>query len=106
MTKWGPWIRHDGVVRPSGFRDDQVIEGAFIGNDGEMKVRSARVSEWHYWEDTLAYRVEQVETTQVLYGMLGGTFSFTGQSKARGYYKITYTVNQDGDVLSCKMEKL
>ena len=104
MTKWGPWIRHDGAVRPSGLRDDQMIEGAFIGNNGEMKARSARVSEWHYWESTLAYRVEQEETTQVLYGVVDGAFSF-GRS-ACDTHKITYTVNQDGDVLSCKMEKL
>jgi len=84
-----------------------MIEVVFINKNGELRTDSPpRLVGVHDWEGTVLYRVEQVETTQVLYGMLGGAFSFTGQNKARDNYKITYAVNQDGDVLSCKMEKL
>lgn len=103
MTKWGPWIRHDGAIKPSGLKADQVIEAVFINKDGDFG-GAVRTAGHHQWEGTLAYRVEQLETTQVLYGVVGGAFSF-GIS-VYTTHKITYTVNQDGDVLSCKMEKL
>lgn len=105
MTKWGPWIKHDGAVRPSGLLDDQMIEAVFINNKGELKTDSfSRPAGVHDWEGTLAYRVEQVETTLVLYGNVSSTFVINKWSG--NTHKITYTVNQDGDVLSCKMEKL
>ena len=105
MTKkFGPWIKYDGDKKPKNLSDDQTIEAVFINNQGVLKTDSYdRAAGVHVWDGTLAYRVEQVETTDVLYG------SISGWSTERFPYhthKITYTVDQDGNVLSCKMEKL
>ena len=103
--KFGPWIKHDGAVRPSGLRDDQMIEAVYFDTDGELCAYGRpRPAGCRHWERTVLYRVEQVEMTQVRYG--GADTAFTFRRSAYDTHKITYTVNQDGDVLSCKMEKL
>jgi hypothetical protein len=105
MTKWGPWIRHDGAVKPSGLQADQMIEAVFINKDGDLKTASpARPAGRHQWEGTLAYRVEQLETTHVITGSV--VTAFTHERWPADTHKITYSINKDGDVLSCKMEKL
>jgi len=106
MTKkWGPWIRHDGAVRPSGLRDDQMIEAVYFDTDGELcaygRPRPARAL---HWERTVLYRVEQVEATRVIYGTVGRGFASSKWDVDT--HEITYTVDQDGNVISCKMEKL
>ena len=103
--KFGPWIRHDGAVRPSGLRDDQMIEAVSINNVGVLNTDSySRSAGGHLWEGTLAYRVEHVVTTEVMFGCVGGGFASSKWDVDT--HKITYTVNRDGDVISCKMEKL
>lgn len=105
MTNWGPWIRYEGSGRPEGLQDDQMIKAAFINGFGDIIVGGdPREVGYHLWPNTLAYCVELVETTHVLYGISGS--EFTTELERGDEYQITYTVNQDGDVLSCKMEKL
>jgi hypothetical protein len=82
-----------------------MIEAVYFDTDGELRAYGIpRPAGNHHWEGTVLYRVEQVETTEVVYGRLGcgfDSFKFDVDT-----HKITYSVNQDGDVLSCKMEKL
>jgi hypothetical protein len=82
-----------------------MIEAVYFDTDGELRAYGIpRPAGNHYWEGTVLYRVEQVKMTCVRYGNADTAFTF-GRS-AYDTHKITYTVNQDGDVLSCKMEKL
>ena len=110
MTKkFGPWIEYDkawnNYKKPKNLSDDQIIEAAFINNKGVLIADSyERPAGHHVWEGTLAYRVEQVETTEVVYGPLGGGWRI--ERFPYHTHKITYTVDQDGNALSCKMEKL
>ena len=106
MTKkFGPWIKFYGKKKPENLSDDQTIEVVFISSSGVLKTDSfQRAAGIHVWEGTLAYRVEQVETTEVVYGPLGGGWRV--ERFPYHTHKITYTVDQDGNVLSCKMEKL
>ena len=103
--KWGPWVKFEGR---DAFPEDtlmaQMVEVAYISQTGQLKYQTADLFSWVFSGDTVAYRMEIVETTQVLYGTVGNLF-LLGKI-AGNTHKITYTINQHGDVLSCKMEKL
>jgi hypothetical protein len=104
MTKWGPWVKFEGDdALPDDDAMKQMIEVAYISPTGQLKYETAKLFCWDF-ADTVAYRLAVMETTQVLYGVVGRVFSF-GQS-AHDTHKITYTVDQHGDVLSFDMEKL
>ncbi len=110
MTKkFGPWIKYDDAwnnyKKPKNLSDDQIIEAVFIDNRGVLRTDSYdRAAGIHVWEGTLVYRVEQVETTKVVHGSIGGGWGV--ERFPYHTHKITYTVDQDGNALSCKMEKL
>lgn len=110
MTKkFGPWIKYDDAwnnyKKPKNLSDDQIIEAVFLSKNGVLKTDSfERSAGLHVWEGTLVYRVAQGETTDVLYGTVCG--GFASAKWEVDTHKITYTVDQDGNVLSCKMEKL
>lgn len=106
MTKkFGPWIVWGKAERPSGLRDDQIIEVVCHDDDGTIKERlSERPVAAHPWRSgpTLAYRVELQEVTRVAYGMPGCMF---GDRDTDDTHKITYVMLGD-EIVSCKMEKL
>jgi hypothetical protein len=105
-TKWGPWVKFEGDnALPQDEAMKQMIEVAYISPNGQLKYQTANLFSWEF-SDTVAYRLAVMETTQVLYGSLGGAFSFVGLRVDNDTHKITYTVDQHGDVLSCEMEKL
>ena len=81
----------------------QMIEVAYISPTGQLKYETANLFSWDF-SDTVAYRLAVMETTQVRYGSVDRAFIF-GRC-ADDTHKITYTVDQHGDVLSCEMEKL
>lgn len=105
-TKFGPWIKLYGDKKPENLKDDQMIEAVFLGRcgGGVQTVDFPREAIHHDWGRTLAYRVEQVETLGELYGTLGNGWSVNRFPPDT--HKITYTFDQDGNVLSCKMEQL
>jgi hypothetical protein len=104
MTKWGPWVKFEGDdALPQDEAMKQMVEVAYISPTGQLKYETANLFSWDF-SDTVAYRLAVMETTQVLYGSVGALFSL-GEI-AKNTHKITYTVDQDGDVLSCKMEVL
>ncbi len=103
MTKWGMWVKFEGDdALPQDEAMKQMIEVAYISPTGQLKYETANLFSWDF-SDTVAYRMAVMETTKVLYGVVGQPFAFEFDEAT---HKITYTVNQDGDVLSCKMEKL
>jgi hypothetical protein len=105
MTKWGPWVKFEGddaLLEDTSMK--QMVEVAYISPTGQLKYETAKLFCWDF-SDTVAYRLAVMETTQVLYGSLGGVFS-VGLRVDNDTHKITYTVDQYGDVLSCEMERL
>jgi hypothetical protein len=82
-----------------------MIEAVYLDTNGELCANGRpRPASARHWEGTVLYRVEQVETTRVIYGK--GNTAFTDEQWHNDTHKITYTVDQDGNVISCKMEKL
>ena len=81
------------------------IRDRFINSLGVLKTDSfSRPAGHHTWEGTLAYRVEQVEMTQVIY--IDDDSFGTPERWPSDTHRITFTKNQDGDVIACKMERL
>jgi len=105
--KYGPWIVWGKKERPGGLFGNERIEVVCYGEDGELKLNlGERAVGAHAWTTgrTLAYRVEIKEATYVVHG--GFDFTFTAlRDPSLDTHKITYVV-QDGEVVSCQMEKL
>lgn len=106
MTKkFGSWIVWGKAERPSGLRDDQIIEVVCHDADGTINTGlTERFVARHAWTSspTLAYRVELQEVTHVAYGTPGCMF---GVRDTDDTHKITYVMLGD-EVVSCTMEKL
>lgn len=106
MTKkFGPWIVWGKAERPSGLRDDQIIEVVCHDGNGDIKeYLQERSVAHHAWTSgrTLAYRVELQEVSHVAYGTPGCMF---GDRDSDDTHKITYVLLGD-EVVSCVMEKL
>jgi len=108
MTKkYGPWIVWGKKDRPEGLSCNQRIEVVCYDEYGELKLglseRAVGAHAWTYGR-TLAYRAEIKEETRVVHGKIGGAFTAL-RDPPFDTHKITYVV-RDGEVVSCKMEKL
>lgn len=108
--EFGPWIVWGKKERPAGLRDDQLIQVVFINSHGELgqetRDRSVKAHSWDGYGKkaiTLAYRVKREEKTHVLYGVPG---KFNPTKGIFDTHKITYVMDGEGEVMSCKMEKL
>jgi hypothetical protein len=87
------------------------MQAAYISSDGNLNYDGApgnlpeRSVRSHFWDaDTLAYRLKIVQQTYTLYGGADGR-RFDANRYDSDTHKITYTV-EDGEVISCVMEKL
>lgn len=104
MTNWGPWIK--GCERPK-VDGSTRMQACYINDSGILCADcdgSWSVAIHHWDNNTLAYRLEVKDMTYTLYGLFGGDFT---DCEVGPYdtHKITYVV-RNGDVISCKMEKL
>ena len=106
--KWTPWIKFTGTTRPEGLdlhRRMQVVYLDHFEKQPQLETNTHRTVGSHVWDaDTLAYRLEITRENYAIYGRFGTGFGRVNDVSFNTH-KITYEI-QDGEVISCKMEKL